>query len=413
MKNISYEFLDRENVFIVRKIELLALVRLFINFHRMVCADKLTRSCAKSNVLCKYLYIMKNKYYCTHCQIPCIIKIGSVSKVHSKILGGKNMSSTIRKTSILIALITLIGLLLLFATEPVYASATSGSDWSYPSDWERLGGDTSYQTESVAYTVRNKTYFYNTDYFQGGTENTSVTIEDISVDGTPRLCIKRNFLKGEFAGKWFIAVLIDIEMDPGNADYVGNNIRSARAHIESTINKANKVGSWIITYWPTTTPAGTLTASSPYSAFYNTTTTVTVSGEAGLEVGTGGISASFGVSGSPSSTTENGALEIFAANIYSASDNEVPNALHGTKIDYAYYKPNKGSSYKESKSALKYLAIYECDSDTEYYNINTDIIGEFYYKTSGGTEVIIRGQKTQDYFMKPSTNFFKTYGVGI
>ena len=39
--------------------------------------------------------------------------------------------------------------------------------------------------------------------------------------------------------------------------------------------------------------------------------------------------------------------------------------------------------------------------------------GEFYYKTSGGTEVIIRGQKTQDYFMKPSTNFFKTYGVGI
>lgn len=323
------------------------------------------------------------------------------------------MTSTFRKTTILIALITMIGLLLLFVTEPVYASATSGSNWSYPSDWERLGGDTSYVTDTVTYTIRHKIDFYNSNYFQGGSENTAITLDNISVDGTPRLCIKRNFLKGEFAGKWFIAVLIDIEMDPGNKDYVGNNIRSARAHIESTINKANKVGSWIITYWPTTTPAGTLTASSPYSAFYNTTTTVTVSGEAGLEVGTGGINASFSVSGSSTSTSESGALEIFAANIYSDADNEVPNALHGTKIDYAYYKPDVGSSYKESKSTLKYLAIYECNSNTEYYDINTDIIGEFYYKTSGGTEVIIRGQKTQDYFMKPSTNFFKTYGVGI
>lgn len=323
------------------------------------------------------------------------------------------MTRTFRKTAIIIALIVMIGLLLIFVTEPVYASATSGSNWSYPSDWERLGGDTSYVTDTVEYTIRNKINFYNSNYYQGGTENTSITLDDISVDGTPRLCIKRNFLRGQFSGKWFIAVLIDIEMDPGNKDYVGNNIRSARAYIESTINKANKLGSWIVTYWPTTTPAGTLTASSPYSAFYNTTTTVTVSGEAGLEIGDGGISASFGVSGSATSTSENGALEIFASNIFSAPDNVVPNALHGTKIDYVYYRPDKGSSYKESKSTLKYLAIYECDSDFEYYDINTDIIGEFYYETSGGAEVIIRGQKAQDYFMKPSTGLFKTYGLGI
>lgn len=324
------------------------------------------------------------------------------------------MTKTIRKTITFIALITLIGLLLLFVTEPVYASEEIGSNWSYPSDWERLGGDTSYETDSVAYTIREKSNFYNNNYFQGGDESESVNLEDIAIDGTPRLCIKRNFLKGKFDEKWFIAVLIDIEMDPGNVDYVGNNIRSARAYIETTINKANKVGSLVTTYWPTKIPAGTLTASSPYSAYYNTTTTVTVSGEAGVEAGTGGISASFVVSGSSSTSSENGALEIFATNIYCEEvDQPHYNEIYGTKIDYVYYKPNTGSSYKESKSALKYLAIYECDSEVEYYDINTDIIGEFYYKTSGGTEVIIRGQRIQDYYIKPSADFFLTYGMGV
>ena len=58
---------------------------------------------------------------------------------------------------------------------------------------------------------------------------------------------------------------------------------------------------------------------------------------------------------------------------------------------------------------MKYGAIYLCDPNVEYYDIKVSITGEFFYDGTGLANAIVGAESVSDFYIKPSTGFFKTY----
>lgn len=84
--------------------------------------------------------------------------------------------------------------------------------------------------------------------------------------------------------------------------------------------------------------------------------------------------------------------------------------MSGYNTSFLYYRPqDDGVTYTDSSSDLKYCAIYQCDEEIDVYDLRVIIDGQFYYRASNGNTAIARSYRYEDFFIKPSTNFFKTY----
>ena len=310
----------------------------------------------------------------------------------------ENRHSLFFKLSNILIVLVIISTTLLFIL-PLYTivTAETATSWNYPSDWTKIGGDQDFVAIRASGVYESEYVGSDTNYRESGAEHTSVTIEKVQQSGDPTIYVRRTFLKGFFENNWYIAVLVDLEMDPGNNYQTNCKIRSANALIQTHIYKATKLGSLIVTYWPTTILGGRYAAGAPLAAMDSTTQSIGV--DAGFQGKT--ISGSFTIA--YSNTTPR--LSIRGANL---KTNDIAN---GFQSRYLYYKPYENNvAYTESKSVLKYVAIYRCDSAVEYYDIKVETRGEFFYDSPGLLEnAIVRANASKDFFMKPSTGFYKVY----
>lgn len=310
----------------------------------------------------------------------------------------ENKQSFILKINFIAIVLVILSMIFMIIMPTSYKSvfAETGTSWNYPSDWTKIGGDQDFVAVRAS-TVHISDYYNGNIYYREGSyEDASYTIEYIQQSGDPTMYVRRTFLKGYFENSWYIAVLVDLEMDP--SDYAsgdGTTIRSANATISSYIYKANKVGSWIVTYWPTTQLGGRYAAGAPVAVMDSSTQSISIdAGFQGKE-----ISGSFSIGYSKDTPR----LRIEATNL--KTDNEA----NGFESKYLYYKPYENNvAYTESKSVLKYVAIYRCDSEIEYYDIKVETQGEFFCDRLG-YNLIVRANRQQDFYMKPSTGFYKTY----
>lgn len=301
---------------------------------------------------------------------------------------------TINFIAIVVVILSMI-FMIIMPTTYKSVSAETGTSWNYPSDWTKIGGDQDFVAVRASGVYTSEYYDNDINYRQGGSEHSYITIEDIQKGGDPTMYVRRTFLKGYFENSWYIAVLVDLEMDPANNDQTSTTIRSANAIISSYIYKANKVGSWIVTYWPTTQLGGRYAYGEPVAAMDSSTQSISI--EAGFQGKE--ICGSFSIGYSKDTPR----LKIEATNL------KTDNIANGFQTKYHYYKPYENNvAYTESKSNLKYVAIYRCDSAIEYYDIKVETQAEFFCDRIGGN-VIARASKSQDFFMKPSTGFYKTY----
>ena len=298
----------------------------------------------------------------------------------------------------IILLVAVLGAILL--SYNVTKAEDRDSSWNYPSSWTKLGGDQSLVKINATSVFTSQTVGTNSAYREGGGTHGSLTIDDINKKGYPAINIMRTFLKGYFEGNYYIAVLIDLHMSPGNNATTPDWIRSAKATIETHIYKGKKVGNWLVTYWPTTEQAGDLVNYGPRAEM------TTVDSSYAIEIGvqnTKDITATFSAGISQSVRR----LQIQHDPL--PKDN-TSRDLHGTGATYWYYRPfDDDDAYLNSSSQLKYGAIYLCDPNVEYYDIKVSITGEFFYDGTGLANAIVGAESVSDFYIKPSTGFFKTY----
>lgn len=293
----------------------------------------------------------------------------------------------------IILLVAVLGAILL--SHNVTKAEELDSNWNYPSSWTKIGGDQSLVKVNATTVLKSQNY-ESSSYRQGGDTHDTLTIDDINKKGYPAINIMRTFLKGYFEGNYYIAVLIDLHMSPGNNSSTPDWIRSANAMIETHIYKGKKVGNWLVSYWPTTEQAGSLVSCGPRADITAETENYV------MQVGsstTGNITASF----SAGESNEVKRLQIRANPLpLNTSDK-----LYGFEARYLYYKPfDDGDSYLNSSSLLRYCTIYLCDPSVEYYNINVIVKGEFFYDGTGLSNAIVRASDIHNYYIKPSNGFF-------
>lgn len=295
-----------------------------------------------------------------------------------------------------VLLLAIVGVIFL-TSQVTVAESYDAVNWSYPSEWEKIGGDQKFVLVQASNVLKSEYYEGDSDFRKGGDVHGSIDIDEIHEYATPTIYIRRTFLKGYFEGSYYIAVLIDLEMDPANK-YTGHMIRSANAQINTYIYKAKKVGSLLVTYWPTTEVGGYYVQGAPEAASDTVTQSVGISlGFQGSDI-TGGFSVA--------RTSTRSRLEIRGKNM--VTDDEA----NGYEVRYKYYQPYEDDvAYTESKSSLQYVTIYRCDPAVDMYDINVSISGEFFYDGSALRNAIVRGIKVENFYIKPSTGYFHTYGI--
>lgn len=300
----------------------------------------------------------------------------------------------------MILLVTILGTLLL--SQNVAKAEELNSSWNYPSSWTKIGGDQALVKVNATSVLKSQAFGNESQYRQGGDTHGSLTIEDINKKGYPAINIMRTFLKGYFEGNYYIAVLIDLHMSPGNNASTPDWIRSAKATIETHIYKGKKVGNFWVTYWPTTEQAGELVSYGPKAKMSSVNNTYSV--EMGLQ-DTTDITATF----SAGKTEKVDRLQIQHDPLPKDAGSR---SSHGTEATYLYYRPfDDGDVYLNSSSQLKYGAIYLCDPSVEYYDISVSITGEFFYDGTGLNNAIVKAVSGNNFFIQPSTGFFKAYGL--
>ena len=301
---------------------------------------------------------------------------------------------------IIIAIIILIILMIMPTNNFAFAQGIS-SNWNYPSSWSKLGGDQDFQVIKA-----NRVYAYertpeNSNCFQSnGIDHSTITMDDVRKAGEPAMFIKRTILKGYFEGSWYVAILIDLKMDPSNNYSSSTRIRSANATIETQLCQAKKVGQTIVTYWPVFEVGGYLQEAKPESSadIVNESVNFNIGGSLGQN---NSITGSFSI----------GYINNIPRLLIYSGHKVKNNKLYGHNSKYLYYRPDENNiSYTESSSTLKYAAIYRCEQNVEFYDLRVLINSQFYYRNISSNAIgIVRAERVQDFFIKPSTNFYKTY----
>lgn len=309
----------------------------------------------------------------------------------------KGSSKVVLCATALMLIVALIGIFILI-NQTAFAEEMD-SNWNYPDDWTKIGGDESLVMKDAETVLKNVKF--EDDYIKGGAEHGTLTIEDIREKGNPAIHVMRTFLTGYFEGNYYIAVLVDLHMNPGGKPESQDWIRAANATIETHIYQAKKVGNFLVTYWPTDDPAGELIDYGPTAAMDTVTQTYSIS--MGIQSDKK-ISAMFSAGNST-------AKDRLSVRSYAVPTGIGLDYTYGTRTDYLYFKPNQNEiSFLNSTSVLKYGAIYLCDPDVEYYDINVAIRGEFFYDGIL-SNAIVRAEKNENFYMKPKTGFFIHYGI--
>ena len=141
-------------------------------------------------------------------------------------MGKENKHINTRLLNLVLVLL-IISLLMILQMLNISVTAESATSWNYPSDWTKLGGDQDFEAIKVS-SVHKSEYVYNdSNYRKAGAEHDKVTMDKINQSGDPTIYVRRTFLKGYFENSWYIAVLVDLEMDPGNNYGTNCKIRSA------------------------------------------------------------------------------------------------------------------------------------------------------------------------------------------
>lgn len=303
---------------------------------------------------------------------------------------------------IVLIIATMLLWIILPANQIALAEESTSENWNYPSTWTKIGGDQDYKTIMANAVYSYETAPENSNAYQStGNVHSSIDIEDIQAAGEPNIMLRRTFLKGYFENSWYIAILVDVIMDPSNNYESSTRIRSANIQIDTQLFKANKVGSTLVTYWPTETFGGYIAEGAPINIPDTISESVSVS--VGASVGqNNSITSSFTVS------YQNSIPRLMLYSDILTADGK----SNGYHTKFLYYKPNEANvPYTESSSMVKYCAIYRCDENIDYYDLRVIAEGQFYYKSSSGSTAIARSYRYEDFFIKPSTNFFKTYYI--
>ena len=295
-----------------------------------------------------------------------------------------------------VLLLAIVGVIFL-TSQVTVAESYDAVNWNYPSEWEKIGGDKEFVLVQASNVLKSEYYGGDSNFRKGGDVHGSIDIDEIHEYANPTIYIQRTFLKGYFEGSYYIAVLIDLEMDPANK-YTGHMIRSANAQIDTYIYKAKKVGSLLVTYWPTTEIGGSYVKGAPEAA------SDTVTQNIGISLGFQGSTITGGFT--VGRTTTRSRLDICGKNL------QTDQKANGYQVVYKYYRPyDDGVAYTESKSSLQYVTIYRCDPAVDMYDINVNISGEFFYDGAALRNAIVRGIKVENFYIKPSTGYFHTYGI--